>query len=139
MPTYDYRCNSCKHEFEEIQRFSEPTLVKCPSCGANALVRIIGGAGLVFKGSGFYLTDYKNKQSSPVESKSKEKADVSSGEKKSESGASEKSESKSPAPKSTETASATNTSGDSSARSEKSTTGETSSQSGKKPSKGKEE
>ncbi len=60
MPTYQYRCKSCSYEFEEIQKFSDDPLVKCPSCRKNKLVRIIGGAGLVFKGSGFYLTDYKN-------------------------------------------------------------------------------
>jgi putative FmdB family regulatory protein len=59
MPTYHYRCKSCSHEFEEIQKFSDDPLVKCPACRKNKLVRIIGGAGLVFKGSGFYLTDYK--------------------------------------------------------------------------------
>jgi putative FmdB family regulatory protein len=63
MPTYQYRCKACAHEFEEIQRFAEDALVECPSCHAMALVRVIGGAGLVFKGSGFYLTDYKNKSS----------------------------------------------------------------------------
>jgi putative FmdB family regulatory protein len=64
MPTYQYRCKACAAEFEEVQRFSDDPLVQCPSCKENALVRVIGGAGLVFKGSGFYLTDYKNKSSS---------------------------------------------------------------------------
>ena len=63
MPTYQYRCKKCAHEFEEIQRFADEPLVQCPQCKENALVRLIGGAGLVFKGSGFYLTDYKNKSS----------------------------------------------------------------------------
>lgn len=139
MPTYDYRCNSCKHEFEEFQKFSEATLVKCPSCGADALVRIIGGAGLVFKGSGFYLTDYKNKQSSPSESKSKENAETTSNEKKSETGTSEKSESKSTPSNSTEAASATSDPKETSAKSEKSSSSETSSKSEKNSTKGKEE
>ncbi len=67
MPTYHYRCNSCKHEFEELQSISEEALVECPSCHQPTLVRLIaGGAGLVFKGSGFYLTDYKKSSSSPA-------------------------------------------------------------------------
>lgn len=61
MPTYVYRCKACAHEFEELQKFSDEPLKVCPNCQKPQLVRIIGGAGLVFKGSGFYLTDYKNK------------------------------------------------------------------------------
>jgi putative FmdB family regulatory protein len=64
MPTYHYKCKACDHEFEEFQGMSEDPLVKCPSCGKKKLVRLISGAGLVFKGSGFYLTDYKNRGSS---------------------------------------------------------------------------
>jgi len=60
MPTYQYRCKSCSHEFEELQKISDEPLKICPSCKKPTLVRIIGGgAGLVFKGSGFYQTDYK--------------------------------------------------------------------------------
>ncbi|MBI5022109.1 MAG: zinc ribbon domain-containing protein [Ignavibacteriales bacterium] len=62
MPTYHYKCKSCKEEFEELQRISEDALVDCPFCGKPALARMMsGGAGLVFKGSGFYITDYKGK------------------------------------------------------------------------------
>lgn len=65
MPTYGYRCKSCSYELEEFQKISDPLLVQCPSCHKDTLVRIIGGgAGLVFKGSGFYLTDYKKKSTS---------------------------------------------------------------------------
>jgi putative FmdB family regulatory protein len=65
MPTYDYRCRSCSFEFEELQRISDDQLVTCPQCGKDTLMRVIaGGAGLVFKGSGFYLTDYKAKKTS---------------------------------------------------------------------------
>ena len=64
MPTYAYQCKSCNYEFEEFQSISEPPLDECPSCKKHTVIRIIGGgAGLVFKGSGFYLTDYK--KSSP--------------------------------------------------------------------------
>ncbi len=65
MPTYSYRCKHCSHQFEELQRISEAPLVECPVCHTRSLVRLIeGGAGLVFKGSGFYLTDYKKQSSS---------------------------------------------------------------------------
>jgi putative FmdB family regulatory protein len=66
MPTYQYRCTACLHEFEEFQSMSDDPLVKCPECKKRKLVRLISGAGLVFKGSGFYLTDYK-KRGTPAE------------------------------------------------------------------------
>ena len=60
MPTYDYVCKECGHKFEEFQSITEPTLTQCPQCHMETLQRLIGpGAGLLFKGSGFYLTDYK--------------------------------------------------------------------------------
>ncbi len=65
MPTYAYRCKSCHHEFEELQKITENPLVVCPSCNKPTLVRLIhGGAGVHFKGSGFYQTDYKKSGSS---------------------------------------------------------------------------
>ena len=57
MPTYEYRCPA-GHEFEKFQKMSESPRAKCPTCGRVAARRISGGAGLVFKGSGFYITDY---------------------------------------------------------------------------------
>jgi len=61
MPTYDYRCAKCGHEFEKFQSMSASTLRKCPECGKLALKRLIGtGAGVIFKGSGFYETDYRS-------------------------------------------------------------------------------
>jgi putative FmdB family regulatory protein len=61
MPTYEYRCDACGHELEEFQSMSAKPLKKCPSCGKNKLVRLIGtGAGIIFKGSGFYETDYRS-------------------------------------------------------------------------------
>ena len=75
MPTYDYRCKGCKHEFELFQSMRDPVKRKCPKCGKNTLERLIGtGAALVFKGSGFYQTDYRSdsyKKSAEAESKSK--------------------------------------------------------------------
>ena len=60
MPTYDYECGACGHRFEHFQGISEPVLRKCPECRRLKLVRLIGtGAGILFKGSGFYETDYK--------------------------------------------------------------------------------
>lgn len=61
MPTYEYHCKNCGHQMEELQSIKDSPLVRCPKCHKNTLVRAIGGGGgLIFKGSGFYLTDYKN-------------------------------------------------------------------------------
>lgn len=73
MPTYEYACKACKHEFEEFQSIKAPALKKCPECGKNALERLVGtGAALIFKGSGFYQTDYRSesyKKAAEAESK----------------------------------------------------------------------
>ena len=62
MPTYDYVCSECGHEFERFQKMSDGLLRKCPECGKLKLKRLMGtGAGIIFKGSGFYETDYKRK------------------------------------------------------------------------------
>ncbi len=61
MPTYDYECTKCGHTFEAIQSMSDDALAKCPSCGKNGLRRLIGGGlGVIFKGSGFYVTDNRS-------------------------------------------------------------------------------
>lgn len=57
MPTYEYRCVE-GHAFERIQKMTDKPLTKCPECGAKASRQISGGSGLIFKGSGFYITDY---------------------------------------------------------------------------------
>jgi len=60
MPTYDYRCDACGHELELFQSITESPKRKCPKCGKLKLQRVIGtGAGIIFKGSGFYETDYR--------------------------------------------------------------------------------
>ena len=60
MPTYDYKCDGCGHHFEEMQSFSAETLKTCPKCGEDKLRRLFGtGAAILFKGGGFYETDYK--------------------------------------------------------------------------------
>lgn len=61
MPTYDYECDACGHEMELFQRISEDPVKKCPECRKNKLRRLFGtGAAIVFKGSGFYETDYRS-------------------------------------------------------------------------------
>src|SRR2546421_9772272 len=73
MPTYDYKCKACGHEFELYQSMTESSKRKCPACGKNALERKIGtGAAVLFKGSGFYQTDYRSdsyKKAAEAESK----------------------------------------------------------------------
>ncbi|MEZ6143055.1 MAG: zinc ribbon domain-containing protein [Zavarzinella sp.] len=61
MPTYDYVCDGCGHRFEEFQSFSADTLKTCPKCNEDKLRRLFGtGAAILFKGSGFYETDYRS-------------------------------------------------------------------------------
>src|SRR5437868_10946002 len=61
MPTYEYVCNACAHQFDEFQSMTEKLLKKCPACGKPKLQRLFGtGAAVLFKGSGFYETDYRS-------------------------------------------------------------------------------
>ena len=61
MPTYEYKCSACKHQFEQFQSMKDGALRKCPKCGKLKLERLIGtGAAVIFKGSGFYQTDYRS-------------------------------------------------------------------------------
>ncbi len=61
MPTYDYVCDACEHKFELMQSFKDDVKKKCPECGKNKLRRLFGtGAAILFKGSGFYTTDYRS-------------------------------------------------------------------------------
>ena len=77
MPTYDYKCPKCGTEFQEFQKITAKPGAKCPKCGTKAERQLSGGAGLVFKGSGFYLTDYgRGGQKKP---EGGEKSDSSSG------------------------------------------------------------
>lgn len=60
MPTYEYQCEACGHHFEKFQSITAAPIKKCPHCGKSKVKRLIGtGAGLLFKGSGFYITDYR--------------------------------------------------------------------------------
>ncbi len=61
MPTYEYECEACGHHFDEFQSMSEESLTKCPECGKKKLRRLFGiGSAVLFKGSGFYETDYRS-------------------------------------------------------------------------------
>ncbi len=60
MPTYSYRCQACKHEFEEFQKITDLPVKECPKCGGLVMRIITGGAGLIFKGAGFYITDNRS-------------------------------------------------------------------------------
>ena len=62
MPTYEYYCTSCGFEFEEFQSIASEPISICPKCNQRVERKISGGVGLIFKGSGFYITDYKNKK-----------------------------------------------------------------------------
>ena len=69
MPTYEYVCTKCGHEMEAFQSMKDEPLKLCPTCNRRALKRKVGGgAGLIFKGTGFYITDYKKKSGSKSDS-----------------------------------------------------------------------
>lgn len=65
MPNYDYECQSCGHVFEKFQQMSDKRLESCPKCGKKVKRLIGGGAGIIFKGSGFYATDYRKGSAAP--------------------------------------------------------------------------
>ena len=70
MPTYEYQCNLCDHQFEAVQSFSDPAIDSCPEC-KGAVRKIYSNVGVVFKGSGFYKTDSKVKSEPKAKSESK--------------------------------------------------------------------
>lgn len=76
MPTYDYMCESCEYEFEQFQSITAKPLRKCPKCGKRELKRLIGtGAGVIFKGSGFYQTDYRSESYKKAQESDKKTTD----------------------------------------------------------------
>ena len=92
MPTYDYVCDACGHEFEEFQSITEPVMRKCPECKKLKLRRLFGtGSAVVFKGSGFYQTDYRSESYKSGAEKDKPKAEKTEKSDKSESKSTEKS------------------------------------------------
>ena len=96
MPTYEYECRACGHAFETMHGMTAPVLRKCPKCGKLKLERLIsGGAGVIFKGSGFYETDYKRNRRGADSAQDREKRDTAT---KSESKPEEKSETAKPDP-----------------------------------------
>jgi len=109
MPTYEYKCDACGNEFERFQSITAEPIKRCPKCGKNKVRRLIGtGAGLIFKGSGFYITDYRDKSytdKAKAESGGGEKKESSS-ESKSETKADAKTQAKSETPAAKETKSA---------------------------------
>jgi putative FmdB family regulatory protein len=73
MPTYDYKCNECGHSFEEFQKITDNPLEICPNCGGSVKRLIGAGAGPIFKGSGFYQTDYKKNSAGGSKTKTEPK------------------------------------------------------------------
>jgi putative FmdB family regulatory protein len=74
MPIYEYRCSSCGHELEALQKFSDAPLTTCPSCSAATLVKQVSAAGFHLKGSGWYATDFKGGGSKPAAGKAGDNA-----------------------------------------------------------------
>jgi putative FmdB family regulatory protein len=81
MPIYEYRCSSCGHELEALQKLSDAPLRACPSCKADALVKLMSAAGFQLKGSGWYATDFKGSGGKPAPTKTD--GDANSGDTKS--------------------------------------------------------
>jgi putative FmdB family regulatory protein len=89
MPIYEYRCSSCGHELEALQKFSDAPLTACPACSRDSLVKLISAAGFQLKGTGWYATDFKSSsaakpaakvegESKPAEAKAEAKSDTAS-------------------------------------------------------------
>ncbi len=106
MPTYEYRCTACKHEFEQFQSMKDKPLRTCPACKKAKLERLIGtGGAIIFKGSGFYQTDYRSegyKKAADADKPADSKPADSKGESKPESKSESKTEVKPSPAKQTE-------------------------------------
>jgi putative FmdB family regulatory protein len=102
MPTYDYECSACGHRFDELQSFTDSPLSKCPKCKKNKLTRLFGGGGaIIFKGGGFYETDYRRAGEKPSENGEADKSEAKTeakAENKTETKSETKAESTSPPP-----------------------------------------
>ena len=87
MPIYEYRCGSCGHELEALQKFSDSPLKQCPSCGQSHLHKLVSAAGFQLKGSGWYATDFKNSGKPAAKSDAAPKTDAApKGDSKSDGG-----------------------------------------------------
>jgi putative FmdB family regulatory protein len=86
MPTYEYKCDACGHAFDEFQSFKDDALKTCPKCHQDSLRRLFGtGAAILFKGSGFYETDYRSdgyQKAAKADADAGKPADKSGGDKK---------------------------------------------------------
>ena len=90
MPTYDYICESCGHGFEKFQSITAKSLRSCPKCGKRKLKRLIGaGAGVIFKGTGFYQTDYRSEGYKKAKEGEEKTTDKGTGKKETETKTSE--------------------------------------------------
>lgn len=91
MPTYEYRCRECGESFEFLQKFSDSPKRKCPACGRHRLKKLIsGGAGFIFKGSGFYITDYRSPEYDKAAKADKESSKPHQGDSAKDSGKKDK-------------------------------------------------
>jgi len=79
MPTYEYKCSNCEEIFERFQKITDPPLKECPVCGGKLIRLISGGIGVIFKGSGFYVTDSKGARNSSFTPKEKDQDSSDSG------------------------------------------------------------
>ncbi len=105
MPTYEYECTKCDHVFERFQSMTDEPVKRCPECRCKVR-RLFGtGAGIIFKGSGFYETDYRSKSYRDGESKDKSEASKSSSKSSSSSSSSSKSKSEKKSKSETKTSS----------------------------------
>lgn len=84
MPIYEYRCTDCGHELEALQKISDPKLTTCPACGKESLTKLVSASAFVLKGSGWYVTDFRDKKSG-TNGKSKTGESASESGKKTES------------------------------------------------------
>ncbi len=101
MPTYQYRCSECGHEFEEMQTITADPITECPNCSGKVQRVISGGGGFLFKGTGFYITDYRDSKYKEASKKEKDSALPESKSKDKKSNTSDKSTKKTDSTKST--------------------------------------
>lgn len=118
MPTYEYRCPKCGHEFEKFQRMSDDPVAECGECGASAERLLSAGGGLLFKGEGFYITDYRSSEYKKAASKESNESSGASTSSGGEGGSSSKSTSKSISESTSESTSSSGSSSTSSSSSD---------------------